>query len=428
MNVKIERIEKNTVKFEIELEAEVLNEGLNDSFRKNAKKFTVPGFRKGKAPRNIVERHYGAEILYEDAINSICPKYYDQAVKDNDIVPVGEPKLDIVTMKKGEPFVFTVEVAVKPEVELGEYKGIEVNYNKAFITDEEIERELKANADKNARLVPVEDRPARDSDTVNIDFEGLIDGEAFMGGSATDYDLVLGSGKFIPGFEDKIIGASIGDALEVSLTFPDNYHSEELQGKEALFKVRVNGIKEKEVPEIDDEFAQDVSEFDTLEEYKADIRKRMEDEQEKQASESFENAVLGIVVENAQMEIPDEMLETQYESKKRYFEKVLKYQGINLESYLQHSGMSTEGYEHKIRENAKFELMSQLVIEKIGKVEKIEASQEEIDNEIEEIAKKLGKELEEFKSQMKEDEVEDVIRGVVSQKTVDFLVSNAVRI
>ena len=428
MNVKIENVEKNIVKLEIEVEAAALDEGLRDSYKKNAKRFAVPGFRKGKAPRHLVERYYGVEVLYEDAINALCPKYYEEALKENSIVPVGSPELDVVKIEKGEPFIFTVKVTVRPEAELGDYKGVEVEYNRVLITDEDIEKELGKIADRNGRIVPVEDRPAKIGDTINIDFDGTIDGEAFDGGNATGFDMIIGSSRLIKGFDEQIVGASLGDVVDVNVTFPEDYHAEELRGKKALFKVTINEMKMKEIPKVDDEFAQDVSEFGTLEEYKADIRKNMQESEEKKANQEFEEAVVRKVAENAEVEVPDEMIVEQFERNVRSLEMSLRYQGIGIDDYLKYTGVERSEFERKMKENAKKEIIAMLAISKVGKVEGIEVDQGDIDKEIEERAEKLKKGLEEYKAQMPEGAIEQIKDSLMTAKTIDFLVSNAVKI
>jgi len=428
MILKIENIEKNVRKLVFELDTQEFNEGLNEAFKRNVRSFNVPGFRKGKAPRHIVERYYGVEVLYDDAINYLCPKYYEQALKEKEITPVSKPELDIEDIKKGEPFVFSALVTIEPDVVLGEYKGLEVKCKDVLVTEEDVEQELQRLADRNSRLVPVEGRAAQTDDTVNIDFEGFVDGEPFEGGKAEDFLLVLGSNRFIPGFEEQIIGASLGDEVDVNVAFPEDYHAEELKGKPALFKVKVNEIKEKELPEIDDEFAQDVSEFETLDEFKTDIRAKIRVREEDEAKEEFKDAVLSAVAERAEVEVPEVMIERQLEYNEKIFKITLEYQGIDVEKYLESLGDNRGDFEKDMRLRSKNEVISRLIVKNICKLEKIEASQEDLDEEIAKRASRNKKDIEEYKAQMSEDDTEDMKESLSYEKTVDFLVTNAVKI
>ncbi|MCL2162921.1 MAG: trigger factor [Oscillospiraceae bacterium] len=428
MNVKIENIEKNTVKLEIELEADKLDEGLAESFKKNMKFFNVPGFRKGKAPRHIVERYYGVDVLYDDAANYLCPKYLEIAIKENDIIPVDKPILDVVKIERGEPLIFTALVIVKPEVILGAYKGVKVKYDNVLITDDDVEQELKELADRNARLKPVNDRPVEMGDVVNIDFEGFVDGERFDGGSAEGYSLNIGANQFISGFEEQIVGVSAGDEVEVNVTFPEDYKSEVLKGKPALFKVKVNEIKIREVPEIDDEFADDVSEFETLDEFKADIRKNLHEKEQKKVDREFENAVVKAVADDAGIDVPEVMIESQFEYDMKNFEISLRYQGIDIDSYLMYTRVSRAEFEKTMRERARNEVISQLVLEKVSQLESIVASEDDINKEIAERAEKVKKDVEEYKALLSEREIDSIRDNLQVGKVVDFLVENAEKI
>lgn len=425
MQVKVEKTEKNIVQLEIEVDAEKFEQGLQKSFVKNAKRFNIPGFRKGKAPRYMVEKFYGEQVLYEDAINEVCPEAYDQAVEENDIHPVDRPEIDIKQIGKGQSLIFTATVTVKPEVELGEYKGVEVKKASALVTDEDIEKEINKELDKNSRLITIEDRPAASGDTVTIDFEGFVDDVAFEGGKGTDYNLVLGSGTFIPGFEDQLIGAAIGEEKDVNVTFPEDYNSTELAGKPALFKVTVKEIKVKELPKFDDEFVKDISEFNTVDEYKADIRKKLLDRAEHAAHHENEDNVVEKVVENATVEIPDVMIEKHIDNLVYDFSMRLRYQGLDLEKYLEIMGMDMDSFRGQFRTRAQQEVKTQLVIDKIGKTEAIVPSDEDTDEEIKRMAENYKQSVEEFKQHLRPDDIEYIRSTLTARKTVDFLVENA---
>jgi len=425
MQAKVEKLEKNIVQLEIKVDAEKFEQGLQKAFLKNSKKFSIPGFRKGKAPRNLVEKYYGEQVLYEDAINIICPEAYDQAVEENKLEPVDKPEIDIVQIGKGQEFIFSAKVTVKPEVELGEYKGVEVEKTVAQVTDEDLERELNNVLEKNSRLVAVEGRPVESGDIAIIDFEGFVDGVAFEGGKGTDYSLGIGSGTFIPGFEDQLVGVSAGEEKDVEVTFPEDYGSAELAGKPAVFKVKVKEIKKKEMPALDDEFAKDVSEFDTLEEYKADLRKKLMERAEHAAEHENEDKVVAKVVENASVEIPQAMIDRRvddivYDSAMR-----LRYQGLDLGNYLKIMGMDMETFRSQFAKRAENEVKAQLVIEKIGQVEAITASDDEVNEEIKNLSQTYGQSEEEFRQHLKEEDIEYIRNNLVFKKTVEFLVENA---
>jgi len=425
MNVKLEKKEKNIVELEIEVDAGVFEEGLEKAFRKNAKRFNVPGFRKGKAPRNIVERYYGPEVFYEDALNEIFPKAYEEAVKETNIFPVDRPELDIKQIGKGQNLIFTASVTVKPEVELGEYKGIEIEKIEVNITDEDVEKEIQKVAEKNARIITVEDRGIQEGDIAEIDFEGFIDGEPFEGGKGSDFPLEIGSGKFIKGFEEQLIGGRPGDDIEVKVTFPEDYGSEELAGKDAVFKVIVNDVKKKELPVIDDEFAKDVSEFDTLEEYKEDLRKKLTDTAEHRAKHELENKLIEKIVDNAKVEIPKVMVDKQLDANMREFDASLRYQGFSLEQYLQMAQMDIDTFREQGREMVEKEVKTQLVLEKISQVENIQASDEEFEEEVKKLSEKYQKDKEEFMKLLRDDDIEYIKSTIIARKTIDFLVENA---
>lgn len=425
MQVKVENAGKNVVQLEIEVEAEKFEQGMQKAFARNAKKFNIPGFRRGKAPRHLVERYYGEQVLYEDAINEVCPDAYEQAVEENDIHPVDRPEIDIKQIGKGQSLIFTAKVTVRPDVELGEYKGIEVEKSTAVVTDEDVDKEIEKVRERNSRLITVEDRPAASGDTVTIDFEGFIDGTAFEGGKGTDYDLALGSGTFIPGFEDQLVGVSKGEEKEVNVTFPEDYHNKDLAGKPAVFKVTVKEIKLRELPDLDDEFAKDVSEFDTLEEYKADLRKKLLDKAEHMAHHENEDKVVAKVVENATVDIPPVMIERQIDNMVYDFRMSLMYQGLDLEKYLEIMGMDMNSFRDQFRKRAEQEVKTQLVLDKISKVEAIVPTDKETDAEIKRLAENYRQSEEEFRQHLKPDDIEYIRSTLVTRKTVDFLLENA---
>ncbi|HEY9059168.1 MAG TPA: trigger factor [Pseudobacteroides sp.] len=425
MNVKIENIEKNVIQLEIEVDADKFEEGMQKSFLKNASKFNVQGFRKGKAPRHIVERAYGEGVLYEDAINIICPEAYEAAVIENNIDPVDKPEVDIKQIGSGQNLIFTAKVTVKPEVELGEYKGIEVQKVEANVTDEDVETEFKAIVEKSARIVSVEDRVIQDGDIAVIDFEGFIDDVAFEGGKGDNYSLKIGSGQFIPGFEEQLIGAKAGDEVDVNVSFPENYGKEELDGKAALFKVKVNDVKVKEYPEIDDEFAQDISEFDTLAEYKEDLKKKIIEKAEKNAKHETETALLDKITESTTVDIPEVMINQQIDVLIRDFDMRLRYQGLDINRYMAAYGISQEAIIEQFRSRAEKDVLNQLVIDKIAVIEKIEATEEELDEEIKKLAGNYKQDEEEFKKHLKEDDIEYIKKDLIVVKTINFLMENA---
>ena len=425
MNVKVENVKKNVVQLEIEVDASAFEEGMNKSYRKNAGKFNVPGFRKGKVPRKIVERYYGEQVLYEDAINFICPDAYEQAIKENDIHPVSEPEIDIVQIGSGQSFIFTAIVTVKPEVELGEYLGIEVEKNEVNVTDEDVEKELKVIAEQNARLVNIEDRGIQEGDIAIIDYEGLIENEPFEGGKAVDYYLDIGSGTFIPGFEEQLIGAKTGDSLDVNVTFPEEYKNEELAGKDAMFKVQIKGIKVKEIPAIDDEFAKDVSEFDTIEEYKKDLKNKIIEREEFIQKRKTEDDVVKKVVENAKVDIPQVMVDRRIDRMLQELNLRLLYQGLSLESYVKATGMDIDKLREDYRDEAYNDVKTQIVLDKVIEAEGIVAVEEELDEEIRKFADNAKKSYEEYKKLLKDDDIEYIGRSIQVNKAIDFLVENA---
>ncbi|TYQ17670.1 UNVERIFIED_CONTAM: trigger factor [Acetivibrio alkalicellulosi] len=425
MNVKVDKKEKNVVELEIEVSADKFEEGLKKSYQKNVKKFNIPGFRKGKAPRNIVERYFGPEVLYEDAINIIFPEVYEEAVKESDIHPVDRPELDVKQIGDGQNLVLTASVTVKPEVSLGEYKNIEMEKVEINITDEEVEKEIQTIAEKNARMVTVEDRGIEKGDTADIDFEGFIDGVPFEGGKGSGFSLEIGSGQFIPGFEDQLIGGKPGDDIDVTVTFPEDYGKEDVAGKEALFKVIINDVKLKEMPEIDDEFAKDVSEFDTLEEYKLDIKKKLTEAAENKAKHEFEDKLIEKIVENTTVEIPQIMVEKQMDIMVRDFDSKLRYQGYNIEQYLQMAQVDINTFKSQFASQAEKEVKTQLVLEKISEEEDFQASEDEYEEEIKSISEKYKQSIEDFKKLLRDDDIEYIKNIIITRKTVEFLSQSA---
>lgn len=425
MQVKVENMGKNVVQLEIEVDAVKFEAGMQKSFAKNVNKFNIPGFRKGKAPRHMVEKFYGEQTLYEDAINIVCPDAYDEAVEANDIHPVGRPEIDIKEIGKGKNLVFTAIVTVKPEVELGQYMGVEVQKASVLVTDEDVEKELEKTLEKNARLITIENRGIQSGDTTVIDFDGFVDGVAFEGGKGSDFNLVIGSGTFIPGFEDQLIGAAIGTEFDVNVSFPEDYGKADLAGKPALFKVKVKEIKVKELPVPDDEFAKDVSEFETLDEYKADIRNKLVERAEHKALHENEDNVIEKVVENAVVDVPDVMVEKRVDDLVYDFSMRLRYQGLDLQKYIEIMGMDMKTFREQFSIRAGQEVKTQLIIEKIGKVENIQASETDVEEELKKLAENYKQSEEEFRKQLREDDLEYIKSTLVSKKTVEFLVANA---
>lgn len=425
MSVKVEKKEKNIVQLEIEVDAAKFEEGLQKSYLKNVKKFNVPGFRKGKAPRNIIERHFGVEILYEEAINIVCSEAYDKAIEENDIHPVDRPDIDIKQIGKGQNLIFVADVTVRPEVVLGQYKGVEVEKVQALVTEDDVEKEINKVAEKSARLITVEDRGIEKGDIADIDFEGFIDNVPFEGGKATDYRLEIGSGSFIVGFEEQLMGAKPGDDVEVNITFPEDYSQKELAGKSALFKVIINDVKFKELPILDDEFAKDVSEFDTFEEYKQDIRGKLTETAQHKAKHETEDRIINKVSENATVEIPDVMIEKHIDNLVKDFDSRLRYQGLDLEKYLNIMGMGYIDFRSQFENRAQAEVKIQLVLGAVRKAENIKATEDEFSEEIAKIAENYKQEVEEFKKHLQDKDIEYINDTIEIRKTVEMLVENA---
>ncbi len=425
MNVKIEDVEKNVVQLEIEVDAAKFEEGMQKSYLKNVSKFNVPGFRKGKAPRNIIERYYGEQALYDDAINIVCAEAYDLAVDEKNIHPVDRPEIDIIQIGNKQNLIFTAKVTVKPEVELGAYMGVEVKKADATVTDEDLEKEFQKVVEKNSRLVTVTDRPVQTGDTAVIDFEGFIDSVPFEGGKGTDYNLVIGSGSFIPGFEDQLIGKNIGEDVDVNVSFPEDYGKDDLSGKPALFKVAIKEIKVKEMPTVDDEFAKDISEFDTLDEYKKDLRNKLEEAANHKAEHENEEKVIQKIAENATVEIPEVMIEKQIDAMAKDFDMRLRYQGLDLQKYLEIMGMDFQGFRGQFAQRAENEVRVQLVVEKICEVENTQVSDEEAEDEIKKIAETYKQSAEDLKKSLSPDDMEYIKKDIAFRKTIKLLVESA---
>ena len=423
--IKNEQIEKNTVKLTIGVDKETFEKAVDKAYKKNVKQITIPGFRKGKAPRKIIEKYYGEGVFYEDAVNFVCPEAYEYAVKEAGIEPVDRPEIDIETIGGEEDLVLTATVTVKPEVTLGEYKGIKCEKTVYETKDEDVDAEIKANAEKSARLVSVEDRAVQMGDITVIDFEGFTDGVAFEGGKGTNHTLEIGSGQFIPGFEDQLVGAEIGVETEVNVTFPEQYHSEELKGKPAVFKVTVKEIKVKELPELDDDFAKDVSEFDTFEAYKNSIKEKLDKSNEARTKAEFENKLVEAVCENAEIDIPQCMIDNRIEELIREFGYRLSSQGLNMEQYMQITGATADTFKEQFKDQAEAQVKSSLVLEKIVKLENIEVTEEDVEKELQTMADMYGMELDKVKTLIGDNEKESMKEDLKMKKAVELIAENA---
>ena len=426
MSLQVEKLEKNMAKLTIEVLPEELEGALQHAYLKNRKQITIPGFRKGKVPRQIIEKMYGPSFFYEDAVNELIPSAYEKAVDECELELVSRPEVSIVQIEKGKPFIFTAEVAVKPEVELGQYKGIEVEKQDTAATDEEVDKEIDKERESNSRSITVEDRPVQDGDMTVIDFEGFVDGTPFEGGKGTDYPLTIGSGAFIPGFEEQLIGAEIGKETEVNVSFPEDYHVKELAGKPAVFKCTVKEIKVKELPELDDDFAQDVSDFDTLEEYKADVRKKIEERKAASAKAKKEDAVIEKIIEGAKMEIPDAMVKTQAEQGVDEFAQRLQMQGMSIEQYLQYMGGSIDAMVEQYKPQALKRIQSRLVLEAVAAAENLEVSDEELEAEYSRMAEQYKMEVEKLKELFSDADKKNIREDLAIQKAVDLVTEAAV--
>lgn len=426
MKAVLEKKENNKVFFNFELEVEKFEKAMQQAYLKNRSRFNIPGFRKGKVPRKIIEMNYGEEIFYEDAINLILPEAYEDAVKELELEPVDRPDIDIEDIEKGKSILVKVEVDVKPEFKLGDYKSIELEKIEYNVTDEMVEHELEHVRDENARLLDASDREVKDKDILTIDFAGFIDEEQFPGGTAEGFELTIGSNMFIPGFEEQLIGKKKDEEVEVKVTFPEEYHEETLAGKEAIFKVVIHDIKEKELPELDDEFAKDVSEFDTLEEYKADIRERLEKDLKEQEKVETENRVIEKALEISEVDIPNGMVESQIDDEMRQFDYRLRSQGLDLEKYLEFTGSNPEDLREQLKPSALNRVKVDLLLETIVKAEGIEVTEEELEKELEDLAEQYAAEdKEEFIEDMKKGNLNFIKTGIANGKAVKLLVESA---
>ena len=426
MSLQVEKLEKNMAKLTIEVSAEELEKAIQGAYLKQRKHISVPGFRKGKVPRQMIEKMYGVEIFYEDAANALIPEAYAKAYDESELAIVSQPSIDVVQLEKGKPFIFTAEVALKPEVTLGEYKGLKVDKVSTRVTAKEVDAKLEEEQKKNARTITVEDRAVQDGDEIVLDFEGFVNGVAFEGGKGENYPLTIGSGSFIPGFEEQLIGAEAEKEVEVNVTFPEEYHSEELAGKEATFKCTVHEIKVKELPELDDDFAAEVSEFDTLEEYKADIKAKIKDQKIAEAKRQKEDQAVEKAVANATMEIPEAMIDTQVGQMVQEFAQRLQSQGLSMEQYFQFTGLTADKMNEEMRPQAVKRIETRLVLEAIAKAENIEISEEKLDAELTKMAEMYQMEVDKLKEYMGESEKEQMKADMAVQEAVTLLVDSAV--
>lgn len=420
----LEKKENNTVDFTITVSKETFGAAVDEAFKKNVKKISVPGFRKGKAPRKLIEKTYGEGIFFDEAVDSVLPAAYDDAVKELNLEPVDTPKIDIKEIGKDKDLVVSASVTVKPEVKLGEYKGLKLDDIVHTVSDDDVDAELSKRQEKGARQVTVEDRAVQEKDTATIDFEGFIDGTAFAGGKGENFELVIGSGQFIPGFEEQIIGKSIGDEFDVNVTFPEDYHSEELKGKAAVFKTKVNAISYKELPELDDEFAKDVSEFDTLAELKEDIKKKLQESADARTKQEKENAAVDKVVENMTVDVPECMVNTRIESTIRENNARMAQQGISFEQYLGYMGTTLDQFKEQIKPNAELQVKGTLALEQIAKEENIEVSEADLEEQLKKMAEAYSMELEKVKEFMREEDLENIKADLKISKALDFIVEN----
>jgi len=425
MSLQVEKLEKNMAKLTIEVAAEELEKAIEKAYQKNKKSISIPGFRKGKVPRQMIEKMYGKEVFYEDAVNELLPEAYAKALDECEEEIVSSPKIDVIQVEAGQPFIFTAEVALKPEIKLGKYKGVKVDKIDVDVTEEEVDAEIEKERERNARNITVEDRAVKDGDMTVLDFEGFVDGVAFEGGKGEDYPLTIGSGAFIPGFEEQLVGAEIGKEVEINVTFPENYQAEELKGKAAVFKCTVKEIKEKELPALDDEFASEVSEFETLAEYREDVKKNLTEKKEKEAKNEKEDAVIEAIVNDSDMEIPEAMIETQQRQMADDFAQRIQTQGLTLEQYYQFTGSNYEMLIEQVKPQAERRIKSRLVLEAVVAKEKIEASEEDYAKEVEKMAEMYQMEAAKVEEMLGENGKKNIMLDIAIQKAVEFVVENA---
>ncbi len=426
MSLQVEKLEHNMAKLTIEVAAEEVEKALQAAYLKERKKISLPGFRKGKVPRQMIEKMYGPEIFYDDAANSMISEAYGKAYDECELEIASQPKIDVVQLEKGKPFIFTAEVAVKPEVTLGEYKGLKVDKYSTRVTQKEVDEEIEKERERNARTIEVTDRAVQDKDIVTLDFEGFVDGVAFDGGKGTDYPLTIGSGSFIPGFEEQLIGAEIDKETEVNVTFPEDYQSKDLAGKAATFKCTVHAIKAKELPELDDEFASDVSECETLEDYRAEVKKNIKERKEREGKEKREDQAVEQAVENAQMDIPQPMIDLQVRQMVDDFARRVQQQGLSLEQYFQFTGMTVEKMMEEMKPQAEKRIRTRLVLEAVVKAENIAISDERLDEELQKMAESYQMEVEKLKEFMGENEKAQMKDDIAVQEAVTLISDAAV--
>ena len=425
MSVQVEKLEKNMAKLTIEVSAAEFEKALEDAFLKNKNKISVPGFRKGKVPRQMVEKMYGPEIFYEDAANALIPDAYSKALDECEEDIVSSPEIDVTQIEKGKSFIFTATVALKPEVKLGKYKGVKVEAAEVTVTDEEVDAKIEKERENNARTIEVTDRPVKDGDMTVLDFEGFVDGVAFDGGKGENYPLTIGSGAFIPGFEEQLVGAEIGKEVEVNVTFPEDYQAEELKGKAAVFKCTIKEIKEKELPALDDEFASEVSEFDTLEEYKKDVKETLTIEKEKAAREAKEAAVIDAIIADSDMDIPEAMVTTQQKQMIDEFAQRMQMQGLSMEQYFQFTGATLDKMMEQVKPQAETRIKSRLVLEAVAAKEGIEATEEDYEEEIKTMAEVYQMEPDKIKEMLPEKSVKGIKEDIAVKQAAEFVVNNA---
>lgn len=425
MSVQIEKLENSMAKLTIEASAEELEKALESAFQKNKNKINIPGFRKGKVPRQMIEKMYGPAIFYEDAANELIPQAYENALDECEEDIVSSPEIDVTQIEKGKPFIFTALVALKPEVKLGKYKGVKVDKADTEVTDDEVDAQINRERENNARNIEVTDRAVKDGDMTVIDFEGFVDGVAFEGGKGENYPLTIGSGAFIPGFEEQLVGAEIGKEVEVNVTFPEDYQEEDLQGKASVFICTVKEIKEKELPELDDEFASEVSEFETLAEYKADVKDKLTEKKVKEAKDAKEAAVIEAIVNDSEMEIPEPMLTTQQRQMVDEFAQRMQMQGLSMEQYFQFTGATYDKMIEQVKPQAERRIKSRLVLEAIVKAENIEASEEEYEEELKSMAEAYQMEVEKVKEMLPKKSAEQIKQDIAVRKAAEFAVEHA---
>lgn len=427
MSCKVEQLEeKNMVKLVIEVSTETFETGLNKAYNKNKNKINVPGFRKGKAPRKMIEKLYGESFFFEEAANMIIPDAYAEAFEESGLDIVSQPKIDVVQLEQGKPFIFEAQVAVRPEIELGQYKGVEISKVDSEVTDADIEEELKKVQEQNSRIVTIEDRAVQDGDMTVIDFEGFIDGVAFDGGKGDNYPLTIGSHSFIDNFEEQLIGMNIGDEKEVQVTFPDNYHAENLKGKPAVFKVKINEIKEKLLPDLDDDFASDVSDFDTLDEYKEELKKTIGEKKESEAKTKKQNEAVDKAVENSKMDIPSAMIDTQVQRMVEDFSQRLQQQGLTIEQYFQYTGLTPDKIIGDMKPEAERRIKNSLVLTAVAKAENIEISDDEYEEELKKMAEAYHMEVDKIKELTGEEQAGQIKEDMKIQKAVELITNAAV--